>query len=360
MTLVALTVLALCGTASLLRVCQPAAGSQAGTETRSQVGAGRASAQGGAWADKLFGGKTTHDFGTVARGAQLHHTFTLKNIYSVPLEITNIRSTCGCLTATPSTRTLKPQETAQLNILMDGRRFSGPKSISVYLTVGPEYVSTATLRISANARPDVVLNPGQFNFGVVRQGQTPTQTLDIEYAGSADWSITQVVKNPSAPYDVTVEQLYRQPARGGQPARVGYRLGVTLKRDVPAGPLHHELVLRTNEAGGSQFLTVLVEGNVQATLSVAPSVVNLGNVKVGTTAVQKVQVRASRPFRVLAVEGVGEGIEAVLPAGAAQNHVVELRCQPGRAGDLRRQLVIRTDLDQGATAGVNLEAKVTP
>ncbi|MCI0460596.1 MAG: DUF1573 domain-containing protein [Gemmataceae bacterium] len=324
------------------------------------LGTGRTSAQSAAWADKLFAGKTTHDFGTVARGAQLHHSFTIKNIYSVPLEITNIRTTCSCLTATPSTYTLKPQETAQLHILMDGRRFSGQKSINVYLTVGPEYVSTATLRISANARPDVVLNPGQFNFGVVRQGQTPTQTLDVEYAGSVEWAITQVVKNPSAPYDVTVEQLYRQPARSGQPARVGYRLGVTLKRDVPAGPLHHELVLRTNEPGGSQFLTVLVEGNVQATLSVAPSVINLGSVKAGTLTVQKVQVRAPRPFRILAVEGVGDGIEAVLPAGASQNHVVELRCQPGRVGDLRRQFTIRTDLDQGATASVNLEAKVTP
>src|SRR5262249_46290585 len=68
-----------------------------------------------AWADKLFGGKTTHHFGTVARGSQLVHTFTMTNIYTVPLDITNIRSTCGCLTATPSTKRLKPQETGTLH-----------------------------------------------------------------------------------------------------------------------------------------------------------------------------------------------------------------------------------------------------
>ncbi|MCC6417642.1 MAG: DUF1573 domain-containing protein [Gemmataceae bacterium] len=327
------------------------------------LGAGSASAQTGAWADKIFlagGGKTSHDFGTVARGAQLVHAFKITNIYSVPLEITNIRATCGCLTATPSTRVLRPQETAQLNIVMDGRRFSGHKSINVYVTVGPEYVSTATLHVTANARPDVVLNPGQFNFGVVRQGQRPTQTLDVEYAGNFDWAVTEVVKTAAAPYDVVVEQLYRQPARSGQPGRVGYRLAVTLKPDTPPGPLHHELILKTNEPGTNQYITVVVEGNVQATLTVTPGVIVLGKVKAGTTTTQKVQVRGQRPFRILGVDGAGDGIEAVLPTGPAQNHVLLLRCQPNQAGDLRRQLTIRTDLDQSAGVTVNLEATVTP
>lgn len=324
------------------------------------LGAGTASAQSGAWADKIFGGKTVHDFGTVARGTQLVYTFTIHNIYSVPLEITNVRATCGCLTATPSTKLLKPQEKAQLHIAMDGRRFTGPKAINVYVTVGPEYVSTATLRVTANARQDVVLNPGHFNFGVVRQGQAPTQTLDVEYAGNFDWRITEVVRNPAAPYDVVVEQLYRQPGQGRQAGRVGYRLAVTLKPDAPAGPLNHELILKTNEPGGSQFMTVVVEGNIQATLNVSPSVVNLGKVKVGTEVMQKVQVRGQRPFHVLKVDGVGDGVTAVLPTGAAQNHVLVLRCQPTQAGDLRRQLVIHTNLDQNATVSVNLEGKVTP
>jgi hypothetical protein len=324
------------------------------------VGAGTASAQSGAWADKIFGGKTTHDFATVARGAQLVHSFPMKNIYSVPLEITNVRATCGCLTATPSTKVLKPNETAQLNILMDGRRFSGPKSIQVFVTVGPEYVSTATLYVTANARPDVVLNPGQFNFGVVRQGQTPTQTLDVEYAGAFDWRVTEVVRSSHQPYDVTVEQLYRQPPRGRQAGRVGYRLSLTLKPDAPSGPLNQELVLKTNEPGGSQFLSVVVEGTVQATLTVSPSVVNLGKVKPGAVTTQKVQVRGQRPFHILRVDGVGDGVTAEIPTELAQNHLLVLRCQPGQPGDLHKQLIIHTDLDQSATATVSVEAKVQP
>jgi hypothetical protein len=60
----------------------------------------------GAWADKLFLNKTTHDFSTVAKGSQLKYSFPIKNIYAVPLEITNIRPSCGCVSPTPSKKIL--------------------------------------------------------------------------------------------------------------------------------------------------------------------------------------------------------------------------------------------------------------
>jgi hypothetical protein len=321
------------------------------------VAAGVAPAQSGAWADKLFDNKTSHDFGTVARGAQLQHTFTMTNIYAVPLELTQVRSSCGCVTVTPSTKVLQPRENAKVHINVDSSKFSGAKVFNVYLTVGPKYVSTATLRISANARQDVVLNPGQIHFGVVRQGQTPTQTVDVEYAGHFDWRVAEVVKNSSAPLNVKLEELYRQPAQGRQAGRVGYRLAVTLKPDAPAGPLHQELILKTNEPGSGQILAVAVDGTVQAALTVSPGVINFGKVKVGAPATQKVQVRGQRPFRVLTVDGVGDGVTVELPREAAQNHILTFRCDASKEGEIRRQVVIRTDLDGNAAVTLSLEAR---
>ena len=54
---------------------------------------------------------------------------------------------------------------------MDARRFTGPKTVTIHVTVGPEYTSTATLQVSANSRSDVVFNPGEVNFGVVPHGR---------------------------------------------------------------------------------------------------------------------------------------------------------------------------------------------
>src|SRR4051794_39816075 len=79
-----------------------------------------------AWAEKMFKDGLTHDFGTVPRGAQLVHHFTITNIYAVRMEITSIKSGCGCVTASMPKRVLESKESTTLEVRMDGKRFVGP------------------------------------------------------------------------------------------------------------------------------------------------------------------------------------------------------------------------------------------
>src|SRR4051812_4990694 len=168
-----------------------------------------ASAPAQGWADKMFKDGLSHDFGTIARGTQLKHSFKVTNIYAVRMEITSIKSGCGCVTATAAKRVLQPNETTTIDVSMDGRRFAGAKTVNVRVTVGPEYVSTAELKVTAVSRADVVFNPGEVNFGTVSQGQTPTQAIDVEYAGVLKWQVTEVVVG-DAPYAAAVKESYRR------------------------------------------------------------------------------------------------------------------------------------------------------
>jgi hypothetical protein len=69
-----------------------------------------------------------------------------------------------------------------------------------------------------------------------------------------------------------------------------------------------------------------------------------------------VTVRGERPFQILSVDGQADGITVVLPTQAAQVHLLTLKCQPSNAGELRKQLLIRTDMAQSATVAVTIEA----
>jgi hypothetical protein len=318
------------------------------------LGVAACRAQTASWADKMFKEGTTHDFGSVPRGAQLFHRFSMTNIYAVPLQIIDVRTSCGCSTATPSTKLLQPREVGSIDVTMDGRRFTGPKSIRVSVTVGPEYTSTAELTVTANSRADVVFNPGQVTFGAVPKGGTPSQVIDVEYAGTLDWRVTGVLTN-GAPFDVTLEELYRRPGQ------VGYRARFTLQNKAPVGPLKQEVFLQTNDPA-SQLVPVLVEATVQAALTVSPDPVRVPELAVGQELTQKVMVRGTRPFRVLAVEGAGDdvGVATRLPTDKPQvQHALVLKCRPARPGDFKRELRIRTDL-QEAPITVTVEGKATP
>lgn len=316
-------------------------------------------AQGQDWLKKAFlanGGSDRNDFGNQPRGTQLYHRFPMTNIWAVPLEIlpdkAGLRTSCGCVTVTPTKYTLQPREQGYLEVIMDTRKFIGPKTVTIFVTVGPEFTSTATIQVSANSRTDVVFNPGQVEFGVVPAGQSPTQTIEVEYAGVLDWRVNDVMKN-GAPLDATLEEMYR---RQGQ---VGYRVRVALKNDVLPGSQKWEMHLKTNDPA-SPLVPILVTATVQASLTVAPNPVNLRSVKLGDTVSQRVVVRGTKPFRIVAVEGVGDGILADFPSVAAPVQIVTLKCQPTATGDLRRQLVIKTDLSTEAPVTFTVEGNVTP
>jgi hypothetical protein len=316
------------------------------------LGSAAAHGQSKEWANKLFQ-ESSHDFGGVPRGAQLYHRFPIYNPYAVKMEIITVRTSCGCVAATPSAQVIEPRGKAWLDVTMDARRFTGPKVVSLYVTVGPDYTSTATLQVSANSRADVVFNPGQVSFGVVLKGQAAAQSIDVEYAGVLDWRVTEVVKN-DAPVDTVLEELYRRPGQ------VGYRVRVTMKPDAPAGRLRHELLLKTNDPA-SPLVPVLVEGTVQASLTVVPSSIAMRpSPKVGDTVRYKVLVSGAKPFKILSVDGVGDGLEADLPTNPAQVQTVVLRYLPPKSGEVKRVLHIKTDLDTNPAVTVELAGNVAP
>jgi hypothetical protein len=157
------------------------------------------------WAEKMFKEGLSHDFGVIPRGADRVHRFKMTNIYAVRMEITQLHSGCGCVVASAPKRVLEPHESVDIEVRMDAKRFVGPKSVTVTVTVGPEHISSAKLRVSATSRGDVVFNPGEVNFGAVTRGQSPTQTIEVEYAGKLNWQVSEVITKDS-PFTATIKE----------------------------------------------------------------------------------------------------------------------------------------------------------
>jgi hypothetical protein len=313
------------------------------------------------WAAKLFSQNGTphlkHDFGTVPAGSLLSHKFPIYNPYAVPLTVTQVRSSCGCVKVTPPPGPIGPKESATLEVVMDARVFKGPKTVAIYVTVGPQYVSTAALQVTAFSRADVVVNHLDENhrtLGIVPRGQRATIGYRVEYAGAHDWRIEGVVRS-AAPVEVQLQEYNRVRGRG-----VEYRVLVTLREDAPPGPFRYEVLLQTNDRAGP-LVPLLVEGVVQAPLAVLPAAVDFGSVKVGQEVTRNVVLRGNgRPFRILQIDGQDDGLTVVMPPVPSPNQVVTIKYRPTQAGPMSRQLRFRTDLDQEAVAAVTVEAVAVP
>lgn len=332
--------------------------------------AARAQVQGnGQWADKLFVGYETEgikvltkDFGTVAKGGQFLHTFKLYNPYAVPLQITT-KVECNCVTVDPSLLVIQPKQKADLNITMDTTRFVGNKRVHIEVFAsgrqenGVLFNSQATLLVSALIRADLVLNPGQINLGTVKSGQGPSpQSLDVDYAGAVDFRITEVVEN-NAPVKVSFKEMFRGPGPGGN--KVSYRVTAELKEGAASGVFRQEVFLRTNDPAGP-LLPIPVEGLVQASLSAVPNTLEVGSLKLGDEKLQRVMVRGGQPFRIIGIEGAGDGITYELPAAPSMIQTVVFHFKGEKTGDVNRKLQIKTDLATDSAVSIKVEGTVAP
>lgn len=319
------------------------------------------------WANKFFlpdiGEKrdqaappvVTHNFGDVPHGTVCTHTFTITNIYDVPMQVVEVRKSCTCLDFVPLSKVLQPNESGPFTVTMNAGKFVGANSQTFYVTFGPKAVSTAVIRVSAVSKTDVSVNPGAVAFGTVSPGAKATQAVKVEYKGRMrDWRITEAV-TPHGPFDVQVTETSRGgPLRGG----AEYAVTVGLKANAPPGPLADTLTLKTNDPA-NPVVTLAVTGAVSVPLEVAPARVRFDPVTVGQSASQRVLVRAARPFRVLGVNGAVGDITVELPATTTPLplHAITVKFDPTRLGAVSQQLQIRTDLDGGATVTVPVEAE---
>lgn len=318
-----------------------------------------------AWAAKLFAidGKPPPpgmDFGSVARGVLLVHRFPVTNIYAVPLNL-HATASCGCVDVkTPAV--LQPRESGFVDVTMDTRRIqpnmlvNGVKSVNAFVTVShPQFTSTATMVIACRPRFDVVVNPELAQFGAVPRGQTPTQTVKVEYAGPQNFEVLPFEPHPELPVDVKVNLLYRQPGR------VGYVVQLTVKPDAPPNAYKQELNLKTNDPS-TPVLPVSFDVTVRPTLSAFPGSLRDDGLKVGSAVTKRVLLRGGeKPFLITGIDNL-DGVVAVeaLPTTAKPAQVVVIKILPTQAGPLSRKLVFHTDLGPDAVATIQIDGMVKP
>jgi hypothetical protein len=296
---------------------------------------------------------TTHDFGSVPRGAKADYLFVVQNKYKEDVHLAGVRASCGCVTPTIEKDTLKTWEKGGVLVTFNTKSFLGNRSATITLTIDKPYFAEIQFQITGHIRSDVVLTPGNVAFGTVDQGQPQARKVDIQYSGGdPTWRIT-AIKSPAAFLTAEAVEVKRN---GGT---VQYEMTVNLDNKTPTGHLKESLIIETSDRTSSQF-PVEVEGRITTELSVNPASPFFGQLPVGGERTVMVLVRAKRPFKILSMECADKNLSFVLPTEANAIHKIPLtyKAAEGAAGDVRCKLIIKTDLGN-QTAEVNGFATLT-
>ena len=321
------------------------------------IGSFAGSVRAAEWADSFFA-ETSHNFGSVPRGAKVKHDFVLTNRLTEPITILNLRASCGCTSGKTNASIVQPGKTAIVEAHMDTRNFVGQKSTVLYvnLITASGHEAEIRLGVTSNILSDVVLNPGAIDFGTVMRGQSPSLTLTIDRIEAPGWRFERMV-SASRAIDAQLVETARQ---GGS---VSYLLTVSIKPDASAGLIREEIRLIGNDPQMPN-VPVAVNGLIRGELSASPSVLSMGEVASAAGTQGKFIVRASKPFTIKSVEGAGDGF-SVSPTdkSAKPMHILTVNFKPEEAtarGMLQRTFRVHTDLPGEAPLDLKATLHVAP
>ena len=304
------------------------------------------------WADSMFD-ELSKDFGSVPRGPTLVHHFRVVNNTKGPVSISNVRVSCGCVSASALKTSLNPGEETAILARMDSTRFIGAKSVTIYVQFDRPAYEEVRLWVQANSRNDFNVTPDTLAFGSVKRSTAPTSAVNLTFYGSPDTQITEV-KGESNYIQPTVKAIRRTEGEAA------FEVSAKLRSDTPVGKWYTDVWVKTNNPSIPQVRVPLTV-EVESPLSVSPEAVSLGQVALNGESERRVIVRGAVPFKIKSVQGtddllaVREGTDESKPI-----HVLTVKLKAAKAGAIDRTVKVVTDLPEEGQIEFRVNAEVNP
>jgi hypothetical protein len=215
------------------------------------------------------------DFGTVPKGEKIHATFQVRNTGKAPLEISQVRPTCGC-TVADFDRSIPPGGAGKIDAAVDTTGFSGPITKAILVFSNDPAAPQVNLVIKADVRSfiDVLPRP-LIIFRNVLQGEPATEKLTLISTDGSDFKVESATAS-GGPYQLSYRELTGKERiadhKGSQ-----WELTVTVPADAPEGMLNQKILVKTTAAKAPE-VTINVTGAVRPVVQVIPPTVNFGTV----------------------------------------------------------------------------------
>lgn len=123
------------------------------------------------------------NFGTIdpRETPRLTHTFRLQNVSEKPVDIAEVKPTCGCIVPEPSHSIIEPGCTVDFSVTFNtaGRPGRFGKSVTVRFRSAEQAFITLHIEGEITVTPDVYAVPTVVDFGILGEQETKRRTVTL-------------------------------------------------------------------------------------------------------------------------------------------------------------------------------------
>ena len=279
------------------------------------------------------------NFGPQHNNQSIDHTFVIRNEGDSTLEITNIRSSCGCTVGNVSSRSVEPGATSEITASYNLRGRQGRQRSTLTIETNDPNQRLLRLTMMGEALRELQIRPQTVVFGQLMSGQTAAQEVEIIGLPAQPFEIKDVASTTAGVEIERVDQL----------APHHYKLHLSANIEGRPGHRQGALQIHTSHAN-SPLLTVGVSANLVGALAVAPEAITLMGENPGVvTRYVVVRPGAVRDFEILEVIPPDEDVSVnvfSLPQGAYRIQLTNLRAHPDLADAVLRIRTSATGMEE--------------
>ena len=316
-----------------------------------------------AMAPKLVAPERVKDVGKVAKSEKINVAFTLRNEGSTPLNITDVRPSCGC-TVAKFDKTIGPGESGEVHATVDTADFSGAINKTLTVLSNDPANPRVMLTIKAEVQAQVEARPGFARFNLV-QDQEPITVQQTVWA--ADFAGFQVLEVQS-PYKFVQAKFHKATAEELAKEIEGvdnqWIVETTIAPDAEVGALREFLTVKTNHPKQKE-LRIPITGFVRPILTVTPYIADFGAVAPaeGSKDISIIVTNFGKePVEITKVTSTLPGVDAtVKPIEAGKRFEIKVALSPAAMakGAIDSTLKIETSSPKKPVLDVPLKGSVS-
>ncbi len=274
------------------------------------------------------------NFGTIYKGQKAEHIFKFENQGHIDLEISKVKSSCGCTAAILTNKTIPPGETGEIKTTFNSGSYNGKVTKSITVNSNDPDNPVYKLTISGEVTEIISANPRRINFGSVYIGREMDKSITV----TSDSSFNINKLTASRPFlSVSIKEKKENE----------YTINVSSNGNQEIGRFSGAIFLETDNKIQPK-VTIPVFGEITGDITTYPKKLYYGNIKKGNERTQNVFVKFNKEnIKISGVKITPDFLSTKIIENYKKNNaqfLIEVKLQKNAAiGKLKGLLEINTN-----------------
>ena len=277
------------------------------------------------------------NYGSVDADTKIEHDFIVRNVGDAPLELANVKTSCGCTVAALKQKTLQPGEETTITATLSNKGRQGPQTRHLTVESNDRVQPLYRLTLTGVAVTSINVEPRLLNFGRIADDDAHTQTIKVDIDKKKRPVRITSVESTSPEFQTEIRTL----EDGGQ-----YEILVSTAPKLEPKLYTSRLSINT-DSKESPAILVNATAQVVGDLEVSPPHIQVRNSDApGETSSQYIRVAAGRSdnFEIQEAQVPGSNVEVLIQPRAKNDYLVRLSNMPLDGSLAGKELVLKTNL----------------